>query len=100
MRRGNRARSRRSRALIAADAAVTSAQIAAFKAAVGGTGYTPGSFAVLFALIAAAALLTWAAFMVARLSEDYLDGRIKERQLFAYKVRMLVLVLIVVYLLN
>lgn len=82
---------------------MNSTQISAFKAAVGGPGggYTPGDFAILLALIAAGALLTWGAYIVAKLGDDFLRGRIQSpKRLFAYKIRVLVLILLTVYLLN
>ncbi len=81
---------------------MNSAQTTAFKNAVGGTsgGYVPSDFALLFGLIAAAALLLWAAYIVFRLGEDFLTGRMRAERMFAYKVRVLVLVLLVVSILN
>ena len=65
---------------------MTSDQITAFKSAVGGPagGYLPGNFALLLALIGAAALLLWGT----------------ASKLFAYKVRVLVLIFLVVAILN
>jgi hypothetical protein len=83
---------------------MTSEQVTAFRNAVGGAsggpGYSPDSFAVLFALIVAGALLTWGAYIVMSLGEDFLSGRLKLEKMFAYKVRVLVLVLLMVYLLH
>ncbi|MPN50492.1 hypothetical protein SDC9_198119 [bioreactor metagenome] len=81
---------------------MNSAQTTAFKNAVGGIsgGYLPGDFALLLGLIAATALLLWAAYIVFRLGDEFLAGRIPAPKLFAYKVRVLVLVLLVVSILN
>jgi|JI6StandDraft_1071083.scaffolds.fasta_scaffold460419_1 flagellar biogenesis protein FliO len=81
---------------------MTSDQITAFKSAVGGPagGYLPGNFALLLALIGAAALLLWGAYIVMKLGEEFLSGRITASKLFAYKVRVLVLIFLVVAILN
>jgi hypothetical protein len=81
---------------------MNSAQTSAFKNAVGGTsgGYLPSDFAVLLGLIAAAALLLWAAYIVFRLGDEFQAGRMKAPKMFAYKVRVLVLVLLVISILN
>lgn len=81
---------------------MTTDQITAFKNAVGGPagGYLPGNFALLLALIGAAALLLWGAYIVMKLGEEFLSGRIQARTLFAYKVRVLVLIVLVVAILN
>lgn len=80
---------------------LSAAQVAAFKAAVGGpsSGYTPGAFATLFGLIVAAAVLLWAGYIVLRLGQDALAGRLKIEGLLTYKVRVLVLVMVVIALL-
>ncbi len=81
---------------------MNSAQTTAFKNAVGGIsgGYLPGDFALLLGLIAATALLLWAAYIVFRLGDDFLAGRMPATKMFAFKVRVLVLVLLVVSILN
>jgi hypothetical protein len=81
---------------------MTSSQIAAFKSAVGGPGggHSPDVFAVIFALIAAAALLLWVAYIILSLGEDFLAGRLGMSKLFVYKVRVLVLAMLVVVMLH
>jgi hypothetical protein len=77
---------------------MTTDQIAAFRNAVGGptAGYAPGDFAILFALIAAAVAVLWAADMIRLLAGEALDGRTRLRRAAAYKVRVLVLLLLLV----
>ena len=81
---------------------MTGEQITAFTKAAGGPGggYIPENFALLFGLMAAAALLTWGAYIVMRLGEEFLAGRLPANKLFAYKVRVLVLILLVISILN
>jgi hypothetical protein len=82
--------------------AMTAAQISAFKSAVGGPagGYQPGDFGLLLALLAAAALLLWGAYIVMKLGDDFLTGQIPANKLFAYKIRVIVLIVLVVSIVN
>jgi hypothetical protein len=83
---------------------VTPAQVSAFKNAVGGPvgggGYVPGDFATVFALIAAAVAILWVADMIRLLATEALDGRTTLRRAALYKLRAIVLLLLLVYLLN
>ena len=78
------------------------AQISASRPAGGGTGggYQPGDFGMLLALLAAAALLLWGAYIVMKLGDDFLTGQIPANKLFAYKVRVIVLIVLVVSIVN
>lgn len=77
---------------------MTSQQIAAFKTGAGGLGnYTPGDFAVVFALIVGAVAVLWAAHMVRMLGRDAMGGRITLRRMATYKIRMIVLLLLFIY---
>lgn len=77
-------------------------QIAAFKAAAGGpgTGYEPSTIAVVFALIAGALAIAWAADMIRLLGLEALDERVSLRRAAAYKVRVIVLLLVLIYVLS
>lgn len=81
---------------------MNAAQIAAFKAAAGGpgAGYEPGTIAVVFALIAGALAIAWAADMLRLLGGEALDGRSTLRRAATYKVRVLVLLLVLIYALS
>ena len=81
---------------------MTSAQITAFKEAVGGPGggYAPSDFALLFALIAAAIAVFWAADMIRRLGSEALQGRTPLLRAAKYKLRVLVLLLLLIYVLH
>jgi hypothetical protein len=81
---------------------MTPAQITAFKQAVGGPGggFTPGDFALLFALIAAAVAFFWVADMVRLLAMEALDGRTTLRRAAVYKLRAIVLLLLLIYVLS
>lgn len=81
---------------------MNAAQIAAFKAAAGGpgAGYEPGTIAVVFALIAGALAIAWAADMLRLLGGEALDGRSSLRRAATYKVRVLVLLLVLIYALS
>lgn len=81
---------------------MNAAQIAAFKAAAGGPGggYDPGTIAVVFALIAGALAIAWAADMLRLLGSEALDGRASLRRAATYKVRVLVLLLVLIYVLS
>jgi hypothetical protein len=81
---------------------INAAQIAAFKAAAGGPGggYEPGPIALGFALIAGGIALAWAADMLRLLGTEALDGRVPLRRAAAYKVRVLVLLLVLIHVLS
>jgi hypothetical protein len=81
---------------------MNAAQIAAFKAAAGGPGggFDPGAIAVVFALIAGALAIAWAADMLRLLGGEALDGRSTLRRAATYKVRVLVLLLVLIYALS
>lgn len=55
---------------------------------------------MLLALLAAAALLLWGAYIVMKLGDDFLTGQIPANKLFAYKVRVIVLIVLVVSIVN
>ena len=78
------------------------AQITAFKNAVGGPagGYVPGDFALIFALIAAAIVLLWGADMIRLLGNEVLQGRTPLRRVAQYKLRVIVLLLLLIYVLH
>lgn len=77
---------------------MTADQITAFRLAVGGPagGYVPGDFALVFALIAAAVAVLWAADMIRLLAAEALDGRTRLRRAAAYKLRVLVLLMLLI----
>jgi hypothetical protein len=81
---------------------LTPEQAAAFKAGTGGIagGYVPDDFALLFALIAAAVAILWAANMIRLLAGEALAGRTTLRRALIYKVRVIVLLLLLVALLH
>ena len=81
---------------------MNAAQIAAFRAAAGGPvgGYDPGTIAVVFALIAGALAIAWAADMLRLLGGEALDGRSSLRRAATYKVRVLVMLLVLIYALS
>ena len=82
---------------------MTPAQISAFKSAVGGPaggGYVPGDFALVFALIAAAIVVLWAADMIRLLGNEALQGRTTLRRAAHYKLRVIVLLLLLIYVLQ
>lgn len=81
---------------------MNAAQIAAFRQAVGGPagGYVPGDFALLFALIAGAVAVLWAAHMIRVLGSEALGGRLTFARAAAYQLRVVVLLLLLVYALH
>jgi hypothetical protein len=81
---------------------MNASQIAAFKQAVGGPagGYVPGDFALVFALIAGAVAVLWAAHMIRVLGTEALGGRLKFARAAAYKLRVIVLLLLLIYALH
>lgn len=84
--------------------AMTPAQITAFQAAVGGGlpggGYVPADFAVVIGLIAAAVAVLWLGDMIRLLGMEALDGRTTLRRAAKYKLRALVLLLVLIYVLS
>ena len=81
---------------------MTPTKISAFKGAVGGPGggYVPGDFALVFALIAAAIVVLWAADMIRLLGNEALQGRTTLRRAAQYKLRVIVLLLLLIYVLQ
>ena len=76
---------------------LSSAQTAAFTAA---AGQSPGALSTLLALIAGAVVVLWAADMVRRLGTEGLREPEKLAALLLYKVRALIIVLLLIYLLS
>ena len=76
---------------------LSTAQTAAFTAA---AGQSPGALSTLLALIAGAVAVLWAADMVRRLGTEALREPEKLASLLLYKVRALIIVLLLIYLLS
>ena len=76
---------------------LSAAQTAAFTAA---AGQSPGALSTLLALIAGAVAVLWAADMVRRLGTEALREPEKLASLLLYKVRALIIVLLLIYLLS
>ena len=76
---------------------MSAAQSAAFTAA---AGHTPAAVATLFALIAGAVIVLWAADMVRRLGTEGLKEPERLGVLALYKVRALIIVFLLIYLLS
>ena len=76
---------------------LSTAQTAAFTAA---AGQSPGALSTLLALIAGAVVVLWAADMVRRLGTEALREPEKLASLLLYKVRALIVVLLLIYLLS
>ena len=76
---------------------LSTAQTAAFTAA---AGQSPGALSTLLALIAGAVVVLWAADMVRRLGTEALREPEKLASLLLYKVRALIIVLLLIYLLS
>ena len=76
---------------------LSAAQTAAFTAA---AGQSPGALSTLLALIAGAVVVLWAADMVRRLGTEGLREPEKFASLLLYKVRALIIVFLLIYLLS
>ena len=72
-------------------------QSAAFAAA---AGYQPGYIGLFFALLVGAVVVLWAADMVRRLGIEGLDDPRRLPMLVFYKLRVLIIVLLLIYLLS
>lgn len=72
-------------------------QSAAFAAA---AGYQPGYIGLFFTLLVGAVVVLWAADMVRRLGIEGLDDPRRLPMLLFYKLRVLIIVLLLIYLLT
>lgn len=81
---------------------MNSQQVQAFQQAVGGPngGYTPADFAVPIVLIVGAVAVLWLADMVRRLGMEALMKKGSAFGALAYKVRALILIALLLYLIK